>query len=548
MATSLKYNAYHVLGLEGSATSRTVLQRSNEIIQRLKIDDVPKYILDIPAFRDFRTEGSVKDAVRRLQAPKSQLAEYFFWFRLGDELDKQALRLLITGDYRNSANTWKSAATGDDNSETSFRYRRNLALAHSVALVVSGGEDYLQGSLEEWKSLVVSKAFWAAFLRTYKAEGDQNVSDEAIAEFQTNVPSYLSDIYAEIQDTRGTSEYVSHFRRFFSAQGERIERNILNPIYGTIHGQIEALAKIDVGETEKFDSTKSGQIKAAIAIIQTELNRLIKAGLFDDSSSKVVRDQAADALRRIVLDLHNYHNEFKTAHKILEVAAQIAGTENFKAQLSGEMQQVQKSISSDEENTLTLEIPGALGGGTVIFKGDHLAYGSRKIFYKEATSISYQAVNSSVNLIPISQSYSYMVASNNERIEFSFGTTLYIGNQKKREVWAKLAGISQHIIEPHIVESLVKRIFGGGEKVSIGGIIFSREGYSRSKMFGGQETVTWTGTVYIPVLSSGNVVLWKATNGKSSTFATLPMSTPNAVILPELVKACVGTAQSHARR
>ena len=85
MTTSLKDNAYHVLGLSAAATSKQILQRSNEIVQRLKIDDVPEYELDIPAFNNNRTEEAVKDALRRLQAPKSRLREYFFWFRIADD-------------------------------------------------------------------------------------------------------------------------------------------------------------------------------------------------------------------------------------------------------------------------------------------------------------------------------------------------------------------------------------------------------------------------------------------------------------------------------
>jgi hypothetical protein len=69
MTTSLKDNAYHVLGLSGTATTKQILQRSNAIVQRLKIDDVPDYELDIPAFKNNRTEEAVKDALRRLQAP-----------------------------------------------------------------------------------------------------------------------------------------------------------------------------------------------------------------------------------------------------------------------------------------------------------------------------------------------------------------------------------------------------------------------------------------------------------------------------------------------
>lgn len=546
MATSLKYNAYHVLGLEGSASGRAILHRSNEIIQRLKIDDHPEYPLDIIVLGHFRSEDSVRDAVRRLQAPKLKLAEYFFWFRVDDELDKEATRCLIRREYHNATNIWQMGANVGD--EASFRYKRNLALAQTVALAVGGGEQDLHGSLSAWKSLIESGPFWSAFMQTYNNDSDHPVSDEALTDFRENVGKYLSDIYAEMQSARGTTAYVPRFREFFSSKGERIEKDILDPIYRTMQGEIDCLEKIDVGEGNKFNSVKASQIKTSIDVIQTELNKLINARLFDDSASKVVRDQAASALRRIVLDLHNFHNELKLAGQLLEVASQIAGTDNFRSQLSQELGQVKKNIAEDEENTLTMEIPGALGGGTVIFKPDHLSYGKQKIFYREAISISYQASSFSLNLIPISQSYSYMVASKNERIQFSFGTTLYIGNKTKKEVWAKLAGISQHVIEPHVVEGLVSRIFTSGETVAVGEVMFSRSGYSRSKFLGGQDSVAWTDTVYVPTFSEGSVVMWKTKNGKSIAFATLSMSTPNAVVLPELVKACVGIVHSNAKR
>lgn len=60
-----------MLGLTGTGTSKQTLQRANEIVQRLKIDDVPEYDLDIQIFGNHRTEESVKDALRRLQAPKA---------------------------------------------------------------------------------------------------------------------------------------------------------------------------------------------------------------------------------------------------------------------------------------------------------------------------------------------------------------------------------------------------------------------------------------------------------------------------------------------
>ena len=95
-----------------------------------------------------------------------------------------------------------------------------------------------------------------------------------------------------------------------------------------------------------------------------------------------------------------------------------------------------------------------------------------------------------MNAIPYSQSYSYMVGSDNQTIDLSFGTTLYVGNKKKKDAWGQLAGISQHMIEPHVVEKLVRRIFADGDTVRIGGLEFTREGYSRGKLFGGKESVS----------------------------------------------------------
>ena len=93
---------------------------------------------------------------------------------------------------------------------------------------------------------------------------------------------------------------------------------------------------------------------------------------------------------------------------------------------------------------------------------------------------------------------------------------------------------------------MIDQIFDRGEPVTIGEIEFSKLGYSRmkTKFFGKgeKETVYWTDTVYIPKFDSGQVVLWKDKDGESQVFSTIPMSTANAVVIPELVKACVNRA------
>ena len=102
MQYTLKNNAYNILGLDTTANERDILRRSKEILNRLKIDDVPEYDLDIDFFENLRTEESVKEATQKLQTPKKQIKECFFWFQFADTVDKEVLELIRHKDFSNS--------------------------------------------------------------------------------------------------------------------------------------------------------------------------------------------------------------------------------------------------------------------------------------------------------------------------------------------------------------------------------------------------------------------------------------------------------------
>jgi hypothetical protein len=531
VTTSLIYNSFHVLGLDGTATVKRAIQRANEITQRLKIDDCPDYFLDLLQPDAFRSEQSVKEALRLLQSPKTRLREYFFWFRIDDKIDKVAASYIAKGDYRGAIDTWRSAGTND--SPTSHVYRRNLSVA---LFAVIASLDELRTSLAAWKAILESKKFWAAFGQEYVQTGE-TISDEALNEFKDEVSGFLSDIYAEIQEAQGARDYLYEFRQFFDAKGEKIGKDILAPVYRSIEASIDALQQIEIKEGAEFSGNLSSRIKAPISLIQSDLNKLIEAGFYDDSHSIVLRDRAAKAIRSLALPIHNQLNEKEVAAKLFSVAAEIAGTSSQKTLLASEHQQVQENIASDQNSTLKIEVPGTFGGGTVIFKEDQVIYNGRTLMYKDADVISYHAVSRSVNFIPLAQSYNYCVSARGETIDISFGTSLYIGNKKKQDVWAQLVGVSKHLIEPTIVQKLLRSVFEDGRIIKIGGVEITRDGYSRGKLFGGREYVSWHDVIYIPKLSSGNVIVWKDKGGKGVVFETISMSIPNAVILPELLPA-----------
>ena len=539
MPYTLKNNAYHILGLETTATEKEIFRRSKEIINRLKIDDLPEYDLDVGLFDNFRTEESVKEAIQKLQTPKKRIREYFFWFQVVDGVDEEALKFVKKKDYPNAVRIWRTVSEG--NSAKAFIYKRNLAVLYSLLLAVDNNKEYLRESLSLWKVLTDADKFWIVFEKSYELHHEQTASHETITDLRTHVVGYLSDMYAELHQLHKDANYINDFQKIFSARGERVEKTVLGPAYQAINESVEGLEKMKISEDGVIDNEESNRIKTFVGIIQAELNKLIDLGLYDDSQTKAMRDRGATALYSVVLDICNNLGELDKSQKLLQVAVQIAGTESLKNKLNAELGQIQKNISEGGDDPLAIDVSSTFGGGTVVFKNMCLEYNNKRIFYKDAASISFHGVNQSISLIPISQSFSFMVASANEKISFSFGSALHIGKKKKQETWAKLVGISMHLIQPIIVQKLVDRIFDRDETVNIGGVEFTKEGYSRSKFFGGKETVLWTGKIFIPKLDSGNVIVWKDT-GKQ--FTTVEMSVPNAVVMPELVQACYDRASS----
>lgn len=542
MTLVLKNNAYHILGLDTFASEKDILKRSKEVINRLKADDSPEYELDIGLFEDFRTEDAIKDALQRLQAPKKRIKEYFFWFQIADNIDEQALGLFKLKDYLNAIRTWQIASE-DKNTKALF-YKKNLAILYFLVLSNEDNKDYLRSSLVAWKELIDSDRFWTSFSKVYKLHDKQTASEDIISDFKKHVVEYLSDIYTELHHIHKESDYIDEFQQVFSTKGEKIEKIILGPAYQAINQAVEDLEKMEVSKDSKFDKEESETIKRLVASISQELNKLIDLGLYEDSQTKIMRDRAANALRSIVLDLHNNLSELSKSQGLLEVAIKLAGTESMKSKLNVELEQIHKNITEDVENSLAIEIPGAFQSTTIVFKNSFVEYNDIRIYFKDAVSISFDstATTSSVYGVPVSTSYAYRWSVRSEKEDISLSFSASRDESKEKDIWTKLVGFASNIIMPLIVKKIVDQIFNRGETIEIGDLEFTKQGYSKMKfkLFGKNEKLMtyWSDTIYVPKLYQGSVILWKDKDGKSEQFATIAMSTPNAVLLPELVQAC----------
>ncbi len=542
MFNTLKNNAYHILGLDVSASEKDISKRSKEILNRLLADDTPEYDLDIGMFSDFRTEDSVKDALQRLQSQKKKIKEYFFWLQIADSVDEQVLKFLKTKDYPNAIKTWQNVSGGD--STKNLLYKKNLAILYCLVLSIENNEEYLKDSLSAWKDLIDSDKFWSSFSKIYRLHDEQTASEDIIHEFRKHVVELLSDIYTELHQIHKNNDYVNEFQKTFSVKGEKIEKNVLAPAYQAINKAVEGLEKMEVSKDGKFDKEESEAIKKYIASVQEELNKLIDLGLYDDSQTKIMRDRAANALRSIVIDLHNNLSELEKSKRLLEIAVSLAGTDSLKNKLKSELDQIEKNVEDDAESVVVIELPGMFKTSTIVFKNNFLEYNNKRFFYKDVDSIAFHstATKHSVYYIPTGTTYDYSfsLVSGQENISISLNASK--DESENKEKWVQLISLASAMIQPLIIKKIVDKIFNRGEEVKIGDVTFTKKGYYRIKwkMFGENEKlwVYWSDTIYIPKMFQGEVILWEEKEGKSVQFTSVSMSTPNAIIIPDLVQAC----------
>ena len=191
----------------------------------------------------------------------------------------------------------------------------------------------------------------------------------------------------------------------------------------------------------------------------------------------------------------------------------------------------------------SVEVP-VMGKPRIIFKKDSVEYKGRSIYYREAAAVCYTTINIVLHGIPSSQTYMYQVKGPSGRISASFASAFYIDNDKMKEKYAQILELSKKFLEPVVVARLVKEMFQSGAAIKIGGITFTRDGYSKKKLFGGAEQVKWADRVYIPQYHEGNVYVYKDKDGKARTFSVISMAAANSVLLPEFVQACYSEASS----
>jgi hypothetical protein len=527
MSNLIENNAYRVLGLDTTSGQKDILRRYKEIINRIKIDDFPVYDLDINLPKDYRNEEIVKNALKELQSQKDNIKEYFFWFQISNNNDKKALTYIAKTEFSKAIQSWKELAKSE--SVTSFFYKKNLAVLYCLLLLKEDNPKYLKDSLSAWDEIIKSEKFWAAFSKVYGDQNEQTVSQENISTFKKIVVGEISNIYTDLGQIHKDSNYVKDFQEIFGTYGESTEKNLLQPTYRAINDKIDELKKIKIVQDDPKIERKIDEIKTTIEVIKIYLDHLRKNGLYDTPESKVIRDHIAEVIReKAIADVHNNGLRYEAASELVKVAASISGTESYKTALETDTDKIKKIIEADKNTLVSIRLPGIFSKKYAEFKPRFVEYEGKQMFYKDITHISYNGIRRNY-----STTYYFTIYANESQLSLTFSD---------EETYRKIIGLAYQMIIPVIVKRYVDRIFEKDDVITIGGVEFNKKGYTKSKFWGGIDSVSWKETIYIPKLYAGYVYLYKENEGRAKGFANIPMTTPNAVILPVLLKECVNRA------
>ena len=345
MSISLAYNSYNILGLSSDAEQKIILKRSKEISNQLKIGIVPEYSIDIPICLAIRSDQNIKQAVHKLQSPKSRIHEYFFWFTISDETDSTAITFIRESKYNNAIDLWRQKILLGNTDP--FTHKKNLAILYYLLLLNANNKDYIQDSVNLWKELIHSDTFWTNLFRAYEQINGQSTENDIYNVFKSEALDTISAMYAELSSVHNEPIYVSAFYNAFSHKSDYLENNVLNPIYEVVNNCIEKLKAIEISSNEDFNENVKNNLKSLIILVQTNLNSLKEHGLYDDSASVVIRDNLASAIRSISVDLYNHTEHDDKSESLLKIAINLAATSSQIETLEQDLARMEKLNNDD---------------------------------------------------------------------------------------------------------------------------------------------------------------------------------------------------------
>lgn len=342
-------NSFNILGLSSSAALKEIRKRSQQLLQLAKIEEIQEFDADIGHVREFRSEGEVKLALERISGVKERLREIFFWFDDHNIENQKSIALISQGSYQEAIDILDKTKT----TSIDWLEYKNLALALMFQAFASSDLNSFCRSLELWKQLAESEDFWKFYEKHYLLHDELGTSSSLFEEFRGSIYESLSAKALSFFHQTKNPEAIGLYYSAFGQIGKFIDAEVLQPIILKIKKELEDLVELGndlkacaLGELVnrppmKYDTkvyppppgmtgtvvckeTQEDLIKQGLKKIHRYFLYLDKFELSEYSPLAVLRNNSAEKLRSISVDIYNNNCSPEIALLLLELGSKLA--------------------------------------------------------------------------------------------------------------------------------------------------------------------------------------------------------------------------------
>ncbi len=184
-------------------------------------------------------------------------------------------------------------------------------------------------------------------------------------------------------------------------------------------------------------------------------------------------------------------------------------------------------------------MPGDLmGGGPVVFTGDHVEFKGTRIQYDEVASVKYNLTPEYLRFVPAYQGLYFRIAARDREIYFFVKPAPAERIRERLPIFANLVETTRTLIEPILIRHLASQVIEHGARLEFSGLRITRAGIEKDPYYSGTlRRVPWTEKLHRPEYSEGKVFIYRDNGGVPVIFGAVPLEIDNAAILPDLVRA-----------
>lgn len=342
-------NSFNILGLSSSAALKEIRKRSQQLLQLAKIEEIQEFDADIGHVREFRSESEVKLALERISGIKERLKEIFFWFDDHNIENQKSITLISQEKYQEAIDILdKTKAASID-----WLEYKNLALALMFHAFASSDLNSFCRSLELWKEIAESEDFWKFYEKHYLLYDELGTSSSLFEEFRGSIYESLSTKTVSFYHQTKNPEIIGFYYSIFGQIGNFLDSDVLQPIILKIKKELEDLVELGndlkacaLGELVKrppmkydtkvfppppgmtgtiiFKETQEGLIKRGIKRIHRYFLDLDKFELSEYSPLAILKNNSAEKLRSVSVDIYNDNCSTEIALLLLEQGSKLA--------------------------------------------------------------------------------------------------------------------------------------------------------------------------------------------------------------------------------